>query len=146
MERLVTTFEQLNHGWNAEPNAPEPKLTVEGSTIRLRFVVNPFRFAFEEGATAELTFTECWRYRLGATNDEGWYRGQCRFSKLAPKWGEFYEVMGDPRATLVSPWEVIGRQPSHSRHLLFYLRDGTFECDAADWSVSLPPTINKRGP
>jgi hypothetical protein len=34
-------------------------------------------------------------YRLGGTNDEGWYVGQCRFSKVAPAWGEFYEVDGD---------------------------------------------------
>ena len=32
---------------------------------------------------------------IGPTGDEGWFRGQCRFSKLAPAWGEFYEIQGD---------------------------------------------------
>jgi hypothetical protein len=41
---------------------------------------------------------------LGRTNDEGWYLGQCRFSKVAPTWGEFYHVQAisnwSPRPTI----------------------------------------------
>ena len=88
------------------------------------------------------------------TNDEGWYRGQCRFSRLAPAWGEFYEVRGDLLLDFVPDpeefrshgvqleprplrWVTIGEPGVTSRHFLFYLRDQTFECDATDWSFSV---------
>jgi hypothetical protein len=42
-------FLQLNLGWNAEPNAPDPQVEVLGRDIVLRFYVNPFQFEeFEE--------------------------------------------------------------------------------------------------
>lgn len=42
-----------------------------------------------------IRFKNCARYRFGPENDEGWYLGQCRFSGIAPDWGEFYKVNGD---------------------------------------------------
>jgi hypothetical protein len=140
----ATRFRQLNEGWNAEPNAPEPQIIFDRGLglLNLDFTVNSFIHDFTGGARATLQFVECWRYRLGPTNDEGWYVfGQCRFGEVAPKWGEFYEVTGDllldaPNAP--SDWQVVGPPPTNSRHFLFYLRDSTFECDAADWRVILP--------
>ena len=62
--------------------------------------------------------------------------GQCRFSKVAPAWGEFYEVFGDLRLERCpSDWHEVGRPQPSGRHFLFYLRDSTFECDADDWSL-----------
>jgi hypothetical protein len=135
-----TTFTQLNDGWNAEPNRPEPWIRVAGNELRLEFVLNALRFpAFRNGDEAALHFTDCWRYRLGSTNDEGWSRGQCRFSRLAPRWGEFYEVKGDLLASAADDWRQLGPEPADGcRHFLFYLRDQTFECDASGWSVELP--------
>lgn len=144
---MSTTFEQLNIGWNAEPNAPEPRIELTGTELRLYFLVNPFQFpAYAEGEIATLRFSDCWRYRLGPTNDEGWYRGRCRFSRLAPSWGELYEVRGD----LLEPaapddWHQIAPKPTQSRHYLFYLRDQTFECDATRWEVTLPERPNHLG-
>jgi hypothetical protein len=137
---MNTAFEQLNHGWNAEPNAPEPRVEVVGTELRLHFLLNSFQFdAFSEDDTATLRFADCWRYRLGGTNDEGWYSGRCRFSGLAPSWGEFYEVRGDLRISAApADWHQLAPQPSQSRHFLFYLRDHTFECDAASWAIVLP--------
>jgi hypothetical protein len=65
-------------------------------------------------------------------NDEGWYLGQCRFSKIAPAWGEFYEVDGDLKLESVpNDWIVVGPESrTTAKHFLFYLRDQTFECDA----------------
>jgi hypothetical protein len=84
----------------------------------------------------QLIFANCLRYRLGGTNDEGWYRGQCRFSRLAPAWGEFYEVSGDLLEHLVDDWVEVVPSPSlPTRHYLFYLRDRTFECDAASYRL-----------
>ena len=61
---------------------------LHGVDIVLKFFVNPFQFReFKEEEVGVLRFVRCERYRLGSTNDEGWYLGQCRFSKLAPEWG-----------------------------------------------------------
>lgn len=133
----MTTFRQLNQGWNAEPNAPEAQLTVADADLVLTFLMNPYEFPeFSENDRGTLRFYGCSRYRLGATNDEGWYRGQCRFSKIAPAWGEFYEISGDLRLSeCPKDWVHVGPSTDAHRHFLFYLRDGTFECAALDWRL-----------
>jgi hypothetical protein len=152
---MSTTFTKLNEGWNAEPNGHQPHISFEGKDLVFAFPLNDMMYP--EYKTAEkgiLRFRNCWRYRLGSTNDEGWYRGQCRFSRVAPEWGEFYEVHGDLRLDYVPDlkafqtrgiqlepeplnWITIGAPVNPSRHFLFYLRDETFECDAADYEFSV---------
>jgi|SRR5579863_8883719 len=130
---MSVNFLQLNVNWNAEPNAPDPHVDVLGDDILLRFYVNPFQFKdFAEDEVGFLRFVHCLRYRLGPTNDEGWYHGQCRFSKIAPKWGEFYEVVGDDGGTNgPTDWlPVAARNTGRLHHFLFYFRDNTFECVA----------------
>ncbi len=83
-----------------------------------------------------LRFGGCARWRLGPTNDHGWYAGQCRYSCLAPAWGEFYEIKGaDDLRLHPSDW--------HIPPMLFYLRDHTFECLAEDWQ---PERLHGREP
>ncbi len=136
---MGTSFRKLNLDWNAEPNAPDPIVRLDAGALFLRFLLNPFHFAqFSSDDVGVLRFPDCRRYRLGATNDEGWHFGQCRFSKLAPAWGEFYEVTGD--LLLSHPgilWTSLSPAKASDRHFLFYLRDATFECTAADWSFSV---------
>jgi hypothetical protein len=132
---MQPSFVPLNVDWNAEPNAPDPHIDVLGKDILLRFFVNPFQFEdFAEADIGFLRFVNCLRYRLGPTNDEGWYRGQCRFSKIAPKWGEFYEVSGDEMSTKgPTDWHVVSTNATcELHHFLFYFRDKTFECVAED--------------
>jgi hypothetical protein len=129
---MKTVFRKLNEGWNAEPNVPRPAIEVQDEDIVLKFLVNPFQFPeFVEGEVGVLRFVRCERYRLGSPNDEGWYLGQCRFSTLAPKWGEFYMVQGDA-ALLEAPedWRLVRPLSGAGRHFLFYFRDDTFECVA----------------
>lgn len=133
---MPTSFRKLNDGWNAEPNAPAETVAVDGDMVHLEFDMNPFQFkSFAPGDRGRLTFFGCSRYRLGSTNDEGWYRGQCRFSSMAPAWGEFYEIAGDLFDERVRGWTVLQSAPEsqHDRRFLFYLRDKTFECDAQNW-------------
>ena len=86
---MNTRFIKINDRRNAEPNAPAPIITRTGDDVVLEFDLNPFQFKqFSEGDRGRLIFRRCWRYRLDGTNDE-------RFSKIAPAWGEFYEVLGD---------------------------------------------------
>lgn len=135
------SFRKLNEGWNAEPNAPWPRVAISGHDLLLRFVLNPFRFtSFSEEDEGILRFKNCARYRLGATNDEGWSRGQCRYSQLAPSWGEFYEI-ADPDPHLMDPtdWKMARGASTLSRHFLFYFRDETFECVAAEWTFEPAP-------
>ncbi|WP_243374731.1 hypothetical protein [Microvirga solisilvae] len=134
-------FEKLNKDWNAEPNAPNPKASLSGADVLLEFVLNAQLFKqFEENEIGVLRFTKCVKYRIGATNDEGWYRGQCRYSKVVPQWGEFYEIHGDdPARDLPTDWVPISSEKNTSRHFLFYFRDQTFEAIADDWAFDHEP-------
>jgi hypothetical protein len=129
---MDTRFIKLNNGWNAEPNSPAPVVSRSGDDVFLEFDLNAFRYKHSQGDRGRLVFRRCWRYRLGSTNDEGWYLGQCRFSKIAPSWGDFYEVDGDLKLeSAPNDWMVIGPERHiPAKHFLFYLRDQTFECDA----------------
>ena len=128
---VAPAFVRLNDGWNAEPNAPCPEVTVEGSTLHLRFIV-------EFGKPpARLRFDNCRHWRLGPTNDEGWYLGQCRYSRIAPAWGQFYELVGeDGLLRKPTDWQTMPQPGPGDRHFLFYLRDDTFECYASKWSLA----------
>lgn len=135
---MTFSFTKLNDGWNAEPNAPDPSINTHNENLTLKFLLNAFQFtAFQEEEIGFITFKNCSQYRLGPTNDEGWYKGQCRFSKLLPEWGEFYELSGDA-ALLDAPndWKKIKPITSDQKHYLFYFRDDTFECVADSWEFS----------
>jgi hypothetical protein len=134
------TFVRLNDGWNAEPNAPDPRVVIEAGMISLSFFLNPWAYEADEEEVGILSFGDCRSWRLGATNDEGWYSGQCRHSAIAPAWGEFYEIAGpDLLAEQPDDWRPVPIVGTGRRHFLFYLRDETFECFAADWSFRREP-------
>jgi hypothetical protein len=135
------TFVQLNPGWNAEPNAPSPAARQVGKDVFLEFFLNPWKFPiFSEEERGILRFNTVTKFRLGATNDEGWYLGQCRYSKLAPAWGNFYEIKGhDPLADAPDDWRILDAANTDTRHFLFYFRDETFEAMATDWCLEPAP-------
>jgi hypothetical protein len=136
---LATTqfFHQLNIGWNADPNVPEPKATRAGHDVLLEFCVNAFQFQnFQPWERGVLRFLDCQRYTVTDINDHGWYLGQCRYSNIAPDWGEFYEITGeDPLRDQAPGWVDVGGRPNDGRHFLFYFRDETFECFARNWTI-----------
>jgi len=102
---MHTEFIKQNNDWNAQPNAPRPSVRVDGSNLLLEFFPNHYVFPdYEAISKIVLIFHNCWRYRIGSVNDEGWFRGQCRFSKVAPAWGEFYEVRGDLKLEDIKDW------------------------------------------
>ena len=128
-------FIHLNKDWNAEPNAPEEKILLDNSDLLvLEFTVNPWAYSgFEEEERARVIFTSPKKYRLGPTNDEGWYIGQCRYKKLAPKWGEFYQVIGSSSTISEADDWVNVSSAGGPNNFLFYLRDSTFECQAESY-------------
>jgi hypothetical protein len=133
-------FTRLNDGWNAEPNAPEPRIWVHDTGLILGFLLNPWQFrGFTEEEQGFLGFKQVSKYRLGATNDEGWCLGQCRYSGVAPQWGQFYELTGpDAQRDAPTDWHVVNGGTG-SRHFLFYFRDQTFEVVAEDWNIPERP-------
>ena len=130
------SFRRLNPDWNAEPNAPYVELRVEGSTVELSFLLNPWAYDAEHGEMATLRFSECSRFRWDATNDHAWFAGKGLYSSQAPEWGEFYEVTGDDRAVSERDWDVLAPDDPDSRHFVFYFRDETIEVVAKDWSLT----------
>lgn len=131
----MPSFSQLNAGWNANPNAPEPEALVTGEkTVTLRFCLN--RFTFDDVSPDEIgvvMFENASKWRFDPTNDEAWFSGEGRYSRVAPAWGEFYEISGlDPDANAPTDWHSV--DGDGERHFLFYFRDEVFECFASDWS------------
>ena len=137
MTTELTKFVKLNHGWNAEPNAPEPWVEVDGEDLVLGFALNSFIYdTFEADDIGYIRFHSCSRFRFSDVNDEGWYRGQCRFSALAPEWGKFYEVIGDFKDQAHNiVWTQQAPAMGKQRNFLFYFRDNAFEGSAQDWSI-----------
>jgi len=138
---VATHFKKLNETWDAEPSVPEPSVRVDESGLTLTFFLNPsLNPRFRHYDRGELFLPKCSRYRLGHPNDEGWYKGHCRFRCLAPEWGDFYEVTGDLLENGPKDWVLLKESLSEpSRHFLFYFRDETFECDAESWSFRVLP-------
>ena len=77
----------LTKDWNADPNAPEVQLSVEGSCVTLDFFVNYYIYdKFKEGDKATLTFPNCLKYSFNSMNDEGYYMGQYRYKYSDLPW------------------------------------------------------------
>ncbi len=129
-------FTRLNHGWNADPNVTCLWVEQNAQTLSAHMRPNPYVYhKYESIPEITVSFEGCQRYRVTPVNDHGWYGGQCRFSGLAPAWGEFYEISGDTQddldPTAWTPFEGAG-----TRHFHFYLRDETLEVKAQDWSMT----------
>lgn len=137
-------FIKLNLGWDAEPNAPMPYIEKdsESLSIKLIFFLNAFIHQdIIEGDKAILQFKNCLKFRLGETNDEGFYRGDCRFYKYGVTWGDFYKINESNWKTYFPNDEVIVRSTIidnlNLNHYLFYFRDETFECIAESYKFEV---------
>ena len=130
-------FEQLNIGWNAEPNAPELSISVECDAVIIMFYLNAFAYeGYSEGDKVKITFHNAYQYRVGAPNDEGFYiYNQSRYKKYGVKWGEFYLVHNsDWQENFPEPIKV-GIPNDNLKHYLFYFKDEAFECIASSYSI-----------
>lgn len=80
---MNTAFAKLNVNWNAESSAPDPQVIRDGSTVRLRFFLDPFQFPqFNEEDIGVLRFTSCWRYSLVPPTTKGGARNNVDLAKL----------------------------------------------------------------
>jgi hypothetical protein len=129
-------YEQLNIGWNAEPNAPEVKMIVEHNTVKLEFFLNYFIFdGFEEDEKGILTFNKVHKYSLNTMNDEGYFRGQYRYNESDIPWGEFYRIESDWQNDFYKNNLVISKNIDNPKlkHFIFFLKDNIFECVAENY-------------
>lgn len=131
MEEAVLKFLQQNSDWNADPNAPEPHVSMDGPTLGISFWMHPRSFGWDERQKVRglLQFHSFKRWCWDSTNDEGWYAGYGCFAGQAPRWGEFYEIVGGEQLganSIPSPT----RAADPVRHFLFYFRDEVIECYA----------------
>lgn len=126
-------FIRLNEDWNAHPNDVSLRLEERGSELIARMKPNPYAYRqYENIPEIAVSFVNCSKYRVTSVNDKGWYSGQCRFSGLAPEWGEFYEISGNVQDNMNStPW--IKMEGVGAKHFHFYLKDETLEIKAQDW-------------
>jgi len=131
----LPTFDHLNETWNAHPNDVGLKIERNGRTLLAHMRPNPYAYReYENISSITVCFAGCYRYRVTPINDHDWYGGQCRFSGLAPSWGEFYEISGDTRDDMdPTPW--VKMEGAGTRHFHFYLRDEALEVKAQDWSL-----------
>lgn len=133
-------FKQLNKKWEAEPNASDPRIIIEENKLILRFYLNAFIYSDNEEDVGSLELDNCYMYRLGATNDEGFYKGECRFSDSGIEWGEFY-LLEDSGWEDPFPSDRIYKNKNIDKkilkHYLFYFRDETFECMASGYNFKV---------
>ncbi len=123
-------YERLNLDWNAEPNAPEPKLIVENRNVIIQFYLNSILYdKFSEDELGKLTFTNCQKYDINNMNDEGYYSGKYRYKEEDLPWGEFYKIITSTNdfpknSNLIE----VNSDLKNLNHYVFFFRDNTFEC------------------
>jgi hypothetical protein len=132
------TYTQITTDWNADPNDPQVKLSVDNSSVTLNFYLNCFQFDnFHEGDKAKLTFLNCHKYSFNTMNDEGYYRGQYRYKYTELPWGEFYKLDTDWQTDFPNKHTVLDKIPDTEKqnHYIFFFRDNTFECVAENYRI-----------
>ncbi len=133
-------YDQLNKNWNADPNSPMPEVSRMEDGVSLSFYLNAYLYDhIDEEAKGAIEFYNVHKYRLGPTNDEGYYRGQFRYTNKQLPWGEFYELTNSQWQKDFPNDEVMvddSMNKKKLRHFLFFFKDETFECLANDYSYS----------
>lgn len=131
---------KLNKNWNAEPNAPEPKISTIENGLELSFLLNPFVYEhIDEGEIGSLVFHNVYAYRLDAINEEGYFSGQFRFKNDHLPWGAFYELLNSKWDSNFHDNKIILNKSidkKNIRHFIFFLRDNAFECLATDYQFN----------
>jgi len=134
-------YKKLNIGWNAEPNAPEPKLTIDGYDIIIEFHLNPYTYEnVKEGDLGNLRFFNCHKYSFNDCNDEGYMVfGQYRYKNFELPWGDFYEIFTDWENDFHPECKILNSEVEKKmmKHFIFFFRDDTFECVAENFEFKL---------
>ena len=137
-------YQLFSKEWNADPNAPEVSVSVEGNLVTLEFYLNYFLFAnFRQGDKAIVRFNECHKYSFNTMNDEGYFMGQYRYTNDQLPWGEVYQLFTNwkldfPKKHYILKVDIC---PERQHHYIFFFKDNCFECVAENHVVE----FRKRG-
>jgi len=129
---------KLNTDWNADPNAPEVILTINGFSLTLSFFVNYFVFKnFTKEDKAKLVFNNCHKYSFNSMNDEGYFMKQYRYNNDILPYGEFYKIDTNWQNDFPLDNKILKpiNDKSKLNHYLFFFRDNTFECIAENYTL-----------
>ena len=128
------TYIKLNLDFDAEPNAPSPEISINDSTLILKFLLNPFLWDdVEDDEQAELRFNDVLKYRFGGPGSDN-FSDFRYYDKGIDNYG-FYQLKNS-NWTKDFPLDekVISKEPNSSndnfKHYVFFFRDNTFECIA----------------
>jgi len=140
-------YVKLNKNWNSEPNTPEAEVLKTDDGIALTFLLNALIFQhIDEHDKGSIYFFNVYVYRLGSTNDEGYFNCDFRFKKEQLPWGEFYELFNSNWKHNFPDEKVIlddSINKNKLRHFIFFLKDQTFECLALDYKFSFLEKVSE---
>ena len=138
------TLTKLNKNYESDPNIASPKVEINQEDLVLSFELNYFKFPFKEDQVGKITFRNCYSYRVGDPNDEGFYLGdnEAWNSKNFPsiEWNCFYQASGVPGSYLKN-FTVVTQDkndlPIKLNHYVFFMKEGTFECLAENYTENI---------
>ncbi|RKN80274.1 hypothetical protein [Ulvibacterium marinum] len=128
---------KLNLEYDAEPNAPSPEISINDSTLNLKFLLNPFLWDnVEDDEQAELLFYNAIKYRLGGPGSDN-FKDYRYYDEGIDNYG-FYQIKrSDWKKDFPIDEKIISKNPigkkDNFKHYVFFFRDNTFECVAEDF-------------
>lgn len=129
------TYIKLNLDFDAEPNAPSPEVSITGSNLNLKFLLNPFLWEnVKDDEQAELHFNGVLKYRLGGPGSDN-FKDFRYYDEEIDNYG-FYQIKNSNwmRNFPLDEKTVSKDEPNslknNSKHYVFFFRDNTFECIA----------------
>jgi hypothetical protein len=143
------TYIKLNLDFDVEPNAPSPKISTNGSSLNLSFLLNPFLWDnVEDDEQADLLFHDIQKYRLGRPGSDN-FRDYRYYDAGIDNYG-FYQINNSnwkkdfPIDEKIISEESIDTK-GEFKHYVFFFRDNTFECIAKDFKFVRTGKIFKIG-
>jgi len=134
---------KLNKNYQSDPNIANPKIVILENNLALSFELNFYIFNFREGEIGKIIFHNCYSYRLGKPNDEGFYLNdhelwnKKNFSDL--EWNCFYEVKNVPESHFLDFQKISSMDISGNdlKHYIFFMKEKTFECLAKSYTEDI---------
>nr|WP_299382190.1 hypothetical protein [Allomuricauda sp.] len=131
------TYVKLNFDFDAEPNAPSPDISINDSTLILKFLLNPFLWDnVEDDEQAELHFYDVLKYRLGGPGSDN-FSDFRYYDEGIDNYGFYHLKNSYWTKDFPLDEKVVSEEPNSEngvfKHYVFFFRDNTFECIAEDF-------------
>lgn len=135
---------KLNKNYQSDPNVAKPEVKINQKELTLLFELNYQIYDFKEDQIGEIIFHNCYSYRIGDPNDEGFYLKDNEIwnNKNFPnlEWDCFYKVHGTPDSYL-KDFKTVDKNQNNLQgklnHYVFFMKEGTFECLAESYTEKI---------